>query len=464
MNLLQRIFARRQTSEPRDPEAERIFLSPRTASSVYVDPDTALKNSVVWACVRYLSQTVAMLPWEVLEETTLPPRSATSPAQVKREKAPNSPVAWLIGYEPNSEITSFTFRETLLDWALRWGNGYAEIERDTVGRPLALWPIHPERVTIKRVQETGELYYEVSNETGGNSYLLPEDMFHVRGLGDDISGKSVIEYAANTIGWAQATEIFGSNFFSKGLNPSAVIETQKGMGIPALTQFKAELKRWVSGLKNAQTPLVLETGMTYKQVSSDLDKAQFIETRNLQVTEICRWFGVPPHKVQHLLHATFTNIEHQSMEVVADAIMPWAKRFEQEANRKLVSKKRRGYIITRMDLNELLRADAETRGKYYQSMRNAGALTADEIRQAEGLNPVGAEAGGNLLIVQSQYVPLQNLLLKPQEPMAPPTTQDILQETQALRDIEDFARYADRQIEARAPRLRIAAAVRGDKR
>lgn len=457
-----RIIAQRLTSNQRDPQAARVSANPRTASSVYVDPDTALKNPVVWACVRYLTQTVAMLPWEVQEETQAPRKSPNAPIRVQKNKSPNSKIGWLIGHEPNKEMSSFTFRETLLSWALLRGNGYAEIEWDSVGRPIALWPIHPERVQIKRWLETGELYYEVNNEAGANSILLPEDMFHIRGLGNELSGYSVIEYAANTIGWAQATEIFGANFFANGLNPSAVIESTRGMGVPALMQFKAELKRWMSGLRKAHTPLVLETGMTYKQVSSDLDKAQFIETRNLQVPEICRWFGVPPHKVQHLLHATFTNIEHQSMEVVSDSIMPWTKRFEVEADRKLVADDRRGYTTTRMDLNELLRADAETRAKYYQSMRNAGALTANEIRQAEGLNPVGEE--GEMLIVQSQYVPLQNLLAAPQKPapqLAPPTTQDLTQEMRAFRDIEDVARYSDKQARARASiPLRIAAVAR----
>lgn len=459
--------AERLASNPRDPQAQRVASNPRTASTIYVDPDTALKNPVVWACVRYITQSVAMLPWEVQEEIQVPRKSPTDPLRVLRQKSPNSAIAWLIGSEPNPEMSAFTFRETLLSWALLWGNGYAEIERDSVRRPRALWPIHPERVQIKRDFDTGQLYYEVNNENKENSIIFPEDMFHVRGLGSDMLGYSVIEYAANSIGWAQATEIFGSKFFANGLNPSAVIETGKGIGVPALTQFKAELKRFFSGLRNSRTPLVLEPGMTLKPISSDLDKAQFIETRNLQVTEICRWFGVPPHKVQHLLHATFTNIEHQSMEVVSDCIMPWTKRFEEEANRKLVSLDRRGYVVTRMDLNELLRADADTRAKYYQSMRNAGALTANEIRQAEGLNPVSEAAGGDTLIVQSQYVPLKNLLqpAEPPKPVAPPDQTNLLAEAEAFAEIVHLADQAVKRGAVRPTQpLRLAASFRREEK
>ena len=177
-----RVFARR-TVETRDPTESRAPFT-RPLSGVRVTPDTAITVAAVWACLRYLSQTVAVLPWRVMLDD---------------EKGPvvqsTHHVDKLLHVAPNPEWTPFQWVETLVHWALRYGNGYAEIARDSIGRPTALWPLHPDRVEAQR-DEQGNLVYRVSNGTAPDTILAAADMFHIRGFGDGVVGVNVMEYAA----------------------------------------------------------------------------------------------------------------------------------------------------------------------------------------------------------------------------------------------------------------------------
>lgn len=428
LRLMARLFALRRTAEPRDPDEQRIPYTGRTLAGVYVTPDRALQNPVVWACVRYLSQTVAGLPWHVMRETS----AGTW------ERMPGSRIDWLLYGEPNPEWTPFAWRETMMRWALLWGNAYAEIERDTVGRPIALWPIHPERVAAQR-DETGALVYEVDNGSAGKAPVPRADMFHVRGMGDGPVGLSVIDYAAQSIGWAQATEAFGAGYFGKGANPSGVVTMKKQMDTAGFKRLRSEFRQLYTGAR-AERTMILDNDMDWKPISIEPDKSQFVETMQHQVDVICRWFGVPPHKVAHLLRATFSNIEHQSIEVVVDSIMPWVKRLEEEADAKLFGA-RRGFMRTKMNLNALMRGDAKARGEYYQYMRNMGVFSANDILGLEDMNPIGEE--GNVRVMQSQYMPLEVIAAQKAPAASEPATPAPPDETEAMAAIEAMARIME---------------------
>lgn len=354
----------------------RIISTGRTAAGVYIDADQALKNATVWACVQYLSKTVAQPPWRVMRES---PNGGG-------EVVPTNPADWIIHKRPNPEMGSFNFRQTLMGWALTRGNGYAEIQRDARGAPYALWPIHPDRVTPRR-DENGTLYYQVWNH-GGSSELAAMDMFHIKGFGDGPVGFNVIDYAAQSIGWAQATETFGATFFGEGMNPSGIVEMQNGLTIEGLEALRGELDRLYKGPKGKRTA-ILDKGMSFKKLATNPDEAQFVESMQHQVEVICRWFAVPPHKVMHLLRATFSNIEHQSIEVVVDSITPWVKIWEEEADYKLFGANRQG-LYTKMNLKGLLRGDAASRATLYKTMFELG-MSMNQIMEAEDMNGIGPD-------------------------------------------------------------------------
>jgi HK97 family phage portal protein len=419
------ILAQRLSSEPRHPDQSRVSQGSRTLAGVSITPDTAVTVATVWACLRYLSQTVAVLPWHVMRDGD---RGA--------ELQPRNPVDWLIYKRPNAEWSSFQFRETLTHWALRWGNGYAEIERDQADRPFALWPLHPERTECCRAVEdtvsssgraiaAGSLFYEVNNGVGGAPVTIAaQDMFHIRGFGEGPVGVNVIHYAAQSIGWARAAQLFGATFFGNGANVAGVVINKTKIGADGLKLQKAEFDQLTKGIRNSHRTVHLGGDGDFKRIGLNAEESQLIEVHQHLVEEICRWFGVPPHKVMHLLRATFSNIEHQAIEVVVDSVSPWVKRFEDEADFKLFGQNRMG-LYTKMNMRALMRGDSKTRGEYYQFMRNTGAYSVNRILELEDENTIGAD--GDKRVMQSQYTTLERIGEESVKPAAaPPNSGDDL--------------------------------------
>ena len=402
-------MALRIAREPRDPDEGRIAQGARTLAGVAITPDTAVTVSAVWACLRYLSQTVAVLPWHAMLDGPRGPEVRSS-----------NPVDYLIYKRPNPEWSSFQFRETLTHWALRWGNGYAEIERDVTGRPLALWPIHPERVEVCRDPDSGQLFYEVNN--GAITVEVPvADMFHIRGFGEGPVGVNVIQYAAQSLGWAKAAQLFGASFFGNGANVAGVVSMKKGLKPGGMAKMRAELDQLYKGPRNANKTAIIDEDATWQKIGLDAEETQLVEVHQYLIEEICRWFGVPPHKVMHLLRATFSNIEHQAIEVVVDSVSPWVKRFEDEADFKLFGTNRRG-LYTKMNMRALMRGDQKTRGEYYKMMREIGAYNVNKILTLEDENTIGPI--GEKYTMQQGYTTLERIGEEPDVTPEPVIPQD----------------------------------------
>ncbi len=429
--VMQKVLNIQKTKERHDPVGTRIFFTGRTQSGTVVTPDNAITIPAVWACLRYLSQSIAHLPWTVNRKTD---RGVT--------EIVNNPVNWLLKKRVSDEYSSYQFRETLTHWALRWGNGYAEIERDTAGRPVALHPIHPSRVSLFRDNETYELFYEVAGNSGANVVFDPMDIFHVRGFGESALGVNVMAYAAESLGWAKAAQLFGAGFFGNGATPSGIITMKKRMSEDGLREVRREFGSIYTGPKNQAKVAFLDNEMSYQPLSIEPEKGQFLGTNQFLIDEVCRWFGVPPHKAYQLMNSTFSNIEHMSIEVVIDSLQPWAKRFEDEADFKLFPNNRT--VFTQMDFRELLRGDTTTRLAYYRGLREVGAMNANEIRQAEGMNDIGPD--GDKYVMQGQYTTIEKIGEDP-EPEEP----DVVEEPEEM----DEPDVVDEPEETEEPENRI---------
>jgi HK97 family phage portal protein len=405
MTLLRSLVAR--LTQPRtDPSPRRVGFTPRTTAGVWIDADTALRTDTVWACIRYLTSAVGQLPWRVMLEE----------APGRYQWQGRHPANYLLDERPCPETGAFTWRETLLADALVRGNGYAEIQRDMAGRVVAMWPIEAHRVQVRRREDTGALFYLVTNSTGGQVELEPESVFHLRGVGNGVVGLSVVEFAAQSIGHAQAAQLFGAAFFGQGMTPAGVLSTAQALSPEAKGALDEEFGRLYGGVRGAHRTVIVDAGMSWSAASVQPNEAQFVETMQFQVEAICRWFGVPPHKVQHLARSTNNNIESQAIEVVTDAVMPWVRRFEEEADHKVFGMNRMG-LFTRMDLTGLLRGDVARRGEYYQRLVGSGVMSLNEVRAMEDLNPI---PGGDVHMVPVNMMPLQRMLAPP-APAAPPT-------------------------------------------
>ena len=405
LDWLRSIAGLRIATEPRYPGEQRVPATVRTLAGVAITPDTAVTIATVWACLRYLSQTVAVLPWHVM-------RDGKRGAEIQK----THPIDWLIYKRPNPEWSSFQFRETLTHWALRWGNGYAEIERDQAKRPFALWPIHPERVSVCRDTETSRLFYEVSNGHGDKVEIDGTDMFHIRGFGEGPVGVNVIHYASQSIGWARAAQLFGATFFGNGANPATVVINKTKISPDGLQLQKAEFEQLHKGIRHAHGTVHLGGDGDIKRLGLNAEESQLIEVHQHLVEEICRWFGVPPHKVMHLLRATFSNIEHQAIEVVVDSVSPWVKRFEDEADYKLFGQNRPG-LYTKMNMRALLRGDNAARAAFYKEMFATGAYSTNRILELEDENTIGSD--GDKHFVQLNLTTLEKAGEEPEPAPSP---------------------------------------------
>lgn len=390
-----------------------------------VTHETAMNFAAVFACVRYLSSAIGALPWGLYRRR---PDGGRDPFRT-------SPIWQILRTRPNPEMSAQTFKETLTAWALTWGNGCAEIERNAGGQVVALWPISPDRVDFKR-DENKNLVYEVSNELGGTTVLLPDNVFHVHGLGfDGISGYSVVSMAARDIGSGLAADDFMNSFFGNGTIVGGVLEHPETLSQQAYDRIKESWEKRHGGPAQAWKPAILEEGMTWKSIGMPLQDAEFLASRKFTVTQIARWFGVPPHKIADLERATYTNIEHQGIEVVQDSILPWAMRFEQEADYKLIGQRNRAALYTKLDLKGLLRGDMETRGNFYQRLRELGAISVNEIRQLEDMNPIGP--AGDKYVMQMQYTTLERIGEEP-APAAGPAEDEANFRQAAMAGVQRF--------------------------
>ena len=401
MNWFSRMVARFAIGKQDDTTSVVRVLQPfTTLAGVPINSDTVLKNATAWACINYLSRTVAQLPWRVMQDM----------GQASPRRAPTHPVEWLIHTRPNPEMSSFAWRETMVGWASRYGNAVAEIVTDNRGVPTALWPQHPTRVTFERDNETGELLFIIRSNSGEQRTLRASQVFHVRGFGEGAVGLDVVSYAAESLGWAQATELFGASFFGNGMNASGYLYVPGKMSPAGKDVLEAEIDKKHGGPKKGNRVMIVDGNMKFEKASVEPDSAQFIETRQHQVEEICRWFGVPPHKVMHMLRATFSNIEHQSIEVVVDSITPWAMRFEQEADYKLFGANRQRFF-TKIDLKGLLRGDFKSRQEGLQLMRRNGVVNANEWRRLEDMDDIGVD--GDKYICEGNMTTLEQVGKQP---------------------------------------------------
>ena len=377
----------------------------RTTAGESVTPDSANSVSAYFACVRNVAEDVAKLPLLIYQKT-----------DNGREKAKEHPAFKLLREAPNKEMPAQSFRETTQAQACGWHGGFAEIERDNLGNPLALWPIHSSRVTVARVK--GELVYRIKAqfENGGVKYeavdLHPMNVFAIHGVGPDgLQGTSVLRTAAESIGLALATQKFGAGFFGNGTHVGGVLTVPVGQ---KLTAEAVENLRslWAShhqGAENSGKPAVMQGGVTWAKNSVDPEDAQFLETRSFQTEEICRWFRMPPHKIQHLARSTNNNIEWQGKEYFGDALGAWMIRWEEEANLKLLSKADRenGYYYKHL-YNAVMIADLAGRTAHYKEMRMIGVYNANDIRELEDLNTIGPE--GDAYLMQSQFTTLERII------------------------------------------------------
>ena len=407
------IFERLGLAKPRDvpklPDFQNnvrdsgtVFTFGKASSGEQVDEKSAMQIATVYACVRLLAESVAQLPLHLYRYTN----SGTG-----KEMAADHPVYSIIHRQPNPEMTSFTWRETMMVHLLLWGNSYSQIIRDGKNGILSIYPLLPENVEVDR-DERGEIYYiyhaytdEAPGEKNKDIIFQREEVLHVPGLGfNGLVGFSPIAMMKNALGSTLAVEKYGSAFFKNGAQPSGVLEH------PGVLKNPEKIRQnWTDvygGANNAHKVCVLEEGMSYKAISLPPEDSQFLSTRQFGVEEICRIFRVPPHMVQDLQRATFNNIEHMAIEFVMHTLMPWLIRIEQAIIKDVLVGEEKDQLFPKFNVDGLMRGDYKSRMEGYAVAITNGIMSVNDVRKLENMDPLDDADGGNLHLINGSYTRL----------------------------------------------------------
>ena len=402
MGILSSIFKSRDKPENRTAGSGYTFFMGGSTAGKTVTERSAMQMTAVYACVRILSEAIAGLPLHLYRYGE----------DGSKQKALDHPLYTLLHDEPNPEMSSFVFRETLMTHLLLWGNAYAQILRNGKGDVIALYPLMPNKMTVDRDDE-GHLYYSYqrSNDEAlkpnSRVILSPHEVLHIPGLGfDGLVGYSPIAMAKNAIGLAIATEEYGAKFFANGAAPSGVLEHPGTIKDPS--RVREAWQSQFGGSSNSGKVAVLEEGMKYTPISISPEQAQFLETRKFQINEIARIFRVPPHMVGDLEKSSFSNIEQQSLEFVKYTLDPWVVRWEQSIMRGLLSPDEKKQYFAKFNVDGLLRGDYQSRMNGYAVGRQNGWMSANDIRELENMDRIPAEEGGDLYLINGNMPPMKH--------------------------------------------------------
>ena len=390
LDFLSRLLGPKKNKEERHKVPHHPFMGVfgrNTHAGVGIDEEGALSLSSVYASVNKIASTLASLPLNLYRETV-----------DGKNLAKEHPAFVLLNSEPNENETSFTFVERMLSDALMYGCAYALIERGSVtSRAAALHPLNPLNV-VKDTFEGQKIYRD---KDSGNVYY-PDDLVVL----ECFRGKSPIRLHMENLGISAAAMEYGARFFGTGGNIGGFLMTDKSLTDEQYHRLKNTWSMQHQGITNAHETAILEHGLKFERSTIPPDEAQFIATRKFQVEEVARIFGIPPILIQAEGSTTYNNVEQILIAFAQQTLIPWARRFEMELERKVLPERERGEYNVRFDMRSLLRGDLDSRREYYATALQHGFMSINEVRKAEDLNGIGTQ--GDLHFVQVNQIPLNS--------------------------------------------------------
>tara|TARA_R110002012_G_scaffold121469_1_gene270911 strand:+ start:753 stop:1943 length:1191 start_codon:yes stop_codon:yes gene_type:complete len=355
------------------------------------DSDKALTLTAVWCAIRLLAESVSSLPISVY----------TKQENGDKTEDTKSPIYKLVKFKPNYYQNKITFFEFIMLSICTTGNSYVQIVRNNSGTPTQLICLDPDKATV--VIDNNELFYQID----GAGVLDSSDILHFKTITDDgITGISPIDQCAKALKWSENLEEFGSTFFSNGAKPSSILQTDRALSDTALTRLKSSFANTYGKLKNSNSTIVLEEGLTFKPISISPEQAQFLASREFSISEVARIFRVQPHLLMDLTKSSFNNIEMQSQEFLTYTLMPYITRIEEEMNLKLFRTNELGKTFIEFNVNGLLRGDVKTRNEAYKSGITNGYMSINEVRRYENLNSI---EGGDKHFMQLNMTTIEKI-------------------------------------------------------
>ena len=400
-------------SEPFDLTNQKLvsyIVGQPSSTGLNVTPDSALKLSAFWSCVRVLSETMGQLPWGLYEQGR---DGASRPVR-------DHSLAYLLNGEPNQYMTGQEMREAQMVNLSMLGDSYAILDRRPDGSVSNILPISSDLCRPKLRPRSNRLYYEAT-VFGEQREFERDRVWHIKGFGGTgMNGFSALRHGRDVLGMAAAADQYAANFFRQGGNPAGVVEMKDWMTDEQYELTRQRMADFWQGLQNGHKVQALEGGMTFKPISPPPEDVQLLLTRVHSVQEVCRLMRVPPHMVADLTKSAFTNIEAQSLDFVMYTMLPYIKRWENTANQRLFRPAEIGRLSLRFNFEGLLRADSAARAALYAVYLDKGVKTRNEVRALENLPPSDQD-GMDDCTVQAQMVPI-NKLREVTEPASVPAT------------------------------------------
>ncbi|WP_368872361.1 phage portal protein, partial [Proteus terrae] len=367
-----------------------------SSSGKIVTADKAMQLSAVWACVRLLSESISTLPIKIYK----------SESDGSRSLAKEHPIYRLLCKQPNFEMTPSRFMLMVVASLCLRGNSF--IEKKYIGSKLvALEPLLPQNMTVKRSEQTGMLEYKYTDPLGQKIRTIPiNNIMHIRGFGmDGICGMIPVKIGRDVIGAALSVEESAAKIFENGLQSSGFLSAEQPLNEEQRERIRSYLLSFV-GSKNAGKMMVLEGGMKYNNVTMNPEAAQMLESRTFSIEEICRWFRVPPFMVGHMdkQSSWASSVEGMNMQFLTNTLRPLLVNIEQEISRCLLNGDDDYYA--EFSVEGLLRADSAGRSAYYTTALQNGWMSRNDVRRLENLPPI---EGGDIYTVQLNLTPLDQL-------------------------------------------------------
>jgi len=350
------------------------WVSQASEAGTTVTPDTALTLGAVWACVRCVTETLATLPLNVLKKGENNSRSVWG----------DHPIHKLLHSYPNPLQSKVEFFEYMIGHLELRGNAYAEIEYNSRGLPIALWPLHPDSMSVSLDKDGLKYEYRLPN---GSSVRLPaRNVLHIKFLSlDGVVGTSPIRYAANAVGAGLAAQKYSSKVFKTGGSQRFALVSEHSLKPDQIADLRASWESTYSGIDSSHRVAILHGGIKPEVIGIAPEDAQLLQMWNATVVDVCRIWRVPPHKVAQLDRATFSNIEEQNIEWVTDSILPRAVRIEQAIQSALLRDQDDAEV--KFNLDGLLRGRLQDRMEAYAKAIQWGFRSRNEIRALEELPP-----------------------------------------------------------------------------
>jgi HK97 family phage portal protein len=359
---------------------------------INVTEKSALTFSAYWRAINILSDIIACLPLKVYKRTD----------GGKEEDSGNN-INILLNYRPNPMMDARAFRKTIQSHAVGYGNGYAEIERNGRGEPIALWPLLPDRTTPRliKIGEKKQLIFEVRD--GGNiARIPPEDVLHIMGLSfDGLKGVPLISYAAWSLGVGIAAERYSADFFGNDATPVGGVKVPEALGKNEVDALRESWEGQHKGIGKKHTVSILHSGMEFQPISIPAKDAELIATRKISIAEVSRWTGIPPHMLGEMEFSKYNNIEHLGIEFRTYGLLTWLRAWELQCMLKLFGDFKTHLVEFLADA--ILRTDIKSRYTAYRVGRQWGWLSADDIRRKENMNPL-PDGKGDIYLVPLNMV------------------------------------------------------------